>query len=113
MRKLIIAVLLLALLAGGALLTGLANPLVERQVQTALVKAGVGDARAACMAGRMVKRLTIAQLWQIRQGMAARDGEPHEAYGLGALVKRLRRVEDGEAVGVLTASAALCAIGVG
>ncbi|SHN48389.1 hypothetical protein [Erythrobacter sanguineus] len=31
----------------------------------------------------------------------------------GALVKRLRRVEDGEAVGVLTASAALCAIGVG
>lgn len=113
MRKLIIAVLLLALLAGGALLTGLANPLVERQVEGALVKAGVGERRAACMAGRMVDRLTIAQLWQLRQGMAAQTGEPEEGYGLGELVKRLDRVGDGEAVAVLTTSAALCAIGIG
>jgi hypothetical protein len=36
MRKLIIGVLLVLLLAGGAVYTGLANPLVEIQVRSAL-----------------------------------------------------------------------------
>lgn len=113
LRKLIIGVLLILLLAGGALLTGLANPLVERQVAGALVDAGIGEARAACMAERMVDRLTIGQLWKLRQGTAAQDGEPEDGYGLGELIKRLRRVDDGEAVAVLTTSAGLCALGIG
>lgn len=113
MRKLIIGLLLVLLLAGGAVYTGLANPLVEMQVKGALVESGIGEKRAACMAERMVDRLTIAQLWKLRQGMAAREGEPEEGYGLGELVKRLRRVDDGEAVAVLTTSAGLCAIGLG
>lgn len=113
MRKLIIGVLLVILLAGGALYTGLANPLVEMQVRTALVESGIGERRAQCIAERMVKRLTIGQLWKLRQGMAAQDGEPEAGYGLGELIKRLRRVEDGEAVAVLTTSAGLCAIGIG
>ena len=45
--------------------------------------------------------------------MAAQEGEPEEGYGLGELIKRLRRVDDGEAVAVLTSSAGLCAIGIG
>jgi hypothetical protein len=61
----------------------------------------------------MVDRLSIGQLWKLRQGMAAREGEPEEGYGLGELIKRLRRVGDGEAVAVLTTSAPLCAIGIG
>jgi hypothetical protein len=113
MRKLIIGVLLILLLSGGALYTGLANPLVEGQVKGALVEAGIGEKRAACMAERMVDRLTIAQLWKLRQGMAAQEGEPEDGYGLGELVKRLRRVEDGEVVAVLTTSAGLCALGIG
>lgn len=113
MRKLIIGLLLVLLLAGGAVYTGLANPLVEMQVKSALVESGIGEKRAACMAERMVDRLTIGQLWKLRQGMAAREGEPEEGYGLGELVKRLRRVDDGEAVAVLTTSAGLCAIGLG
>ena len=113
MRKLIIGVLLVLLLAGGAVYTGLANPLVEMQVKGALVEAGIGEKRAACMAERMVDRLTLRQLWKLRQGMAAREGEPENAEGLGELIKRLRRVKDGEAAAVLTTSAGLCAIGIG
>lgn len=113
MRKLIIGLLLIVLLGGGAVYTGLANPLVEMQVKGALVESGIGEKRATCMAERMVDRLTIGQLWSLRQGMAAQEGEPEEGYGLGELVKRLRRVEDGEAVAVLTTSAGLCAIGLG
>ena len=113
MRKLIIGLLLIVVLAGGAVSTGLANPLVEMQVKGALVESGIGESRAACMAERMVDRLTIGQLWALRQGMAAQEGEPEEGYGLGELVKRLRRVDDGEAVAVLTSSAGLCALGIG
>ena len=113
MRKLLIGLLLIVALGAGALFTGLANPLVEMQVKGALVESGIGEKRAACMAGRMVDRLTIGQIWKLRQGMAAKDGEPEEGYGLGELIKRLRRVEDGEAVAVLTTSAGLCSIGLG
>ena len=113
MRKAVIGVLLVLLLGGGAVYTGLANPLVASVVKGTLVDAGIGEQRAACMATRMVERLSIAQLWKLRQGMAARPGEPEEGYGLGELVKRLDRVGDGEAVAVLTTSAGLCALGIG
>ncbi|WP_073973271.1 hypothetical protein [Erythrobacter donghaensis] len=113
MKKLLIGLLLIVGLGAGALFSGLANPLVEWQVKGALVESGIGEKRAACMAERMVDRLTIGQLWKLRQGMAAQEGEPEEGYGLGELVKRLRRVNDGEAVAVLTTSAGLCAIGLG
>lgn len=113
MRKLMLGLLLIAALGAGALFTGLANPLVEMQVKVALVQSGIGDKRAECMAARMVDRLTIGQLWKLRQGMAAQSGEPEEGYGLGELVKRLDRVNDTEAVAVLTTSAGLCALGIG
>jgi hypothetical protein len=113
MKKLLLWIVVLAVLAGGALFSGLANPLVEMQVKSALVESGVGENRAACMAERMVKRLSIGQLWKLRQGMAAQEGEPESGYGLGELIKRLDRVDDGEAVAVLTTSAGLCAIGIG
>lgn len=113
MRKLLIGLLLIVGLGAGALFSGLANPLVQMQVKSALVQSGIGEKRAACMAERMVDRLTIGQLWKLRQGMAPQEGEPEAGYGLGELIKRLRRVEDGEAVAVLTTSAGLCALGIG
>jgi hypothetical protein len=112
-KKLLLSFVVLAVLAGGALYTGLANPVVAWQVESALVQSGLGEKRAACMAERMVDRLTIVQLWKLRQGMAAQPGEPEEGNGLGELIKRLDRVDDGEAVAVLTTSAGLCAIGIG
>lgn len=113
MRKAFVGLLLVVALAAGALFTGYADPLVRWQVRAALVQSGIGEKRAECMADRMVDRLSIGQLWKLRQGMAPQAGEPDEGYGLGELVKRLRRVEDGEAVTVLTTSAGLCALGLG
>jgi hypothetical protein len=113
MRKLFLGLLLIVALGAGALFSGLANPLVEMQVKSALIESGIGEKRAGCMAERMVDRLTIGQLWKLRQGMAPQEGESEDGYGLGELIKRLRRVQDGEAVAVLTTSAGLCAIGIG
>jgi hypothetical protein len=113
MKKLLVWIVVLAGLAGGALFSGLADPLVEMQVKSALTQSGIGEKRAACMAERMVDRLTIGQLWKLRQGMAVQEGEPEEGYGLGELFKRLDRVDDGEAVAVMTTSAGLCALGIG
>jgi hypothetical protein len=113
MKKLLMGLVLIIALGAGALFSGLADPLVEMQVKGALVESGIGEKRAQCMAERMVDRLSIGQLWKLRQGMAAQDGEPEEGYGLGELVKRLNRVGDGEAVAVLSTSAGLCAIGLG
>lgn len=113
MRKLVILVLVLLLLAGGAVYTGLANPVIAWRIKNALVDAGIGEQRAECMANRMVTRLSVVQLYQLRQGIAPQAGEPEIVDGFGELVKRLRRVEDGEAVAVFTTSAGLCALGIG
>ncbi len=113
MKKLLLLIVVIVLLAGGALFSGLADPVVAWKVKGSLVEAGMGEERAECMADRMVERLTLGQLWKLRQGMAPQDGEPENADGLGELIKRLRRVGDGEAVAVLTTSAGLCAIGIG
>jgi hypothetical protein len=113
MRKLITLLLVLVLLAVVAVFAGLADPLIAGRIEASLVEAGVGEKRAECMAGRMVDRLNVVQLWKLRQGMAAQDGEPEDGYGLGELIKRLDRVDDGEAVAVLTTSAGLCALGIG
>jgi hypothetical protein len=113
MKKIISLLLVLVLLAGVAVFAGLADPLIAGRIEASLVEAGVGEKRAECMAGRMVERLNVVQLWKLRQGMAAQDGEPEEGFGLGELIKRLRRVDDGEAVAVLTTSAGLCALGIG
>jgi hypothetical protein len=113
MRKLLVVLMVVIVLSGVAFQTGLARPLVKWQVESALLESGMAQERADCMASRMVDRLTVWQLWQLRQGMAPRKGEPAEGYGLGELIKRLRRVEDTEAVLVVTTSAGLCAVGIG
>jgi hypothetical protein len=113
MKKIISLLLVLVLLAGVAVFAGLADPLIAGRIEASLIDAGVDEKRAECMAGRMVERLNVVQLWKLQQGMAAQDGEPESGYGLGELIKRLRRVEDGEAVAVLTTSAGLCALGIG
>lgn len=112
MGKFLFGTVALALLIGIAFQTGLADPLVKWQVQSALEESGVSEKRAECMSDRMVDRLSLLQLYKLQQGMKPR-GEPDGGYGLGELVKRLRRVGDGEAVAVVTTSAGLCAIGIG
>jgi hypothetical protein len=113
MRKAILAVLVIVALAVLAVQAGYARPVIVWQVERSLVAGGMGPKRAECMAGRMVDRLTLGQLWTLSQAMAPREGEPEQARGPLGSIKRLRRTEDGEIIGVVTSSAALCAIGLG
>lgn len=113
MRKLLFALIALLLLAGAALYTGVADPVVKWRVESSLVEAGMSEKQAECMAGRMVDRLTIGQLWNLRQAMQPREGEPEQADNFGEIVKRLRRVDDFETVAVVTTSSGLCSLGIG
>jgi hypothetical protein len=113
MRRLLLGLIVLAFAAGIAVQTGLATPLVEWRVERSLVASGVSERRAECMAGRMAKRLSAWQLYRLSRAMAPQDGEAERATGLRDLILRLRRVEDGEVVGVVATSAGLCAVGIG
>ena len=113
MKKLLLIIFLLIGAGVAAVQTGAARPVIVWQVERSLVASGMGEGRAHCMAGRMVDRLSLGQLWTLRQAMAPREGEPENASGLFDSIKRLRRTEDGEIIGVVTSSAALCAIGIG
>lgn len=113
MRKFLFGLVTLGLLIAIAIQTGLANPIVQWRVESALVESGVSEERAECMAGRMVDRLSIGQLLNLQSGMAALEGEAEQPQNLGDLIRRIRRVDDGEAIAVVTTSAGLCAIGIG
>lgn len=113
MKKLL-WITLLALGAGvAAVQTGYARPVLAWQVERSLVAGGMGQNRAQCMAGRMVDRLSLTQLWTLRQAMAPRDGESEQARGVFRTIKRLKRADDPEIIGVVTSSAALCAVRLG
>jgi hypothetical protein len=113
MKKLLLIVVMLFGAGVAAVQTGYARPVIAWQVERSLVASGMGEGRAECMAGRMVDRLSLMQLWTLRQAMAPREGEAENARGIFDSIKRLRRTEDGEIIGVVTSSAALCAIGLG
>ncbi len=81
-------------------------------METALRDAGLSPRNAECMAGRMVDRLSIAQLRKL-EGLKARDGEATRPALLDEFVRRVDRVGDAEVVTVTASSAALCAIGLG
>jgi hypothetical protein len=78
----------------------------EYRVRGALVDSGISEKRADCMARRMVKRLSILQLWKL-QSFA------EEKRTLGATIRGVKRVGDAEVVAVTVSSAALCAAGMG
>lgn len=99
--------LLLLLVAGGAYFLTVGGGFQRYEtyrVRAALVDAGLSDKRADCMARRMVKRLSVFQLYKL-QDFA---GEKHS---LGDYLAGVRRVGDSEAIAVTASSAALCASG--
>ncbi|MGY6552670.1 MAG: hypothetical protein ACXIT4_12390 [Erythrobacter sp.] len=113
MKKLVLAILLLIAAGALAVQTGYARPIIKEQVERSLVGSGMGPKRADCMARRMVDRLSLWQLYKLHRAMAPRDGEPATAPGIIGTVKRLRRSEDSEILGVVISSAALCAVRLG
>lgn len=103
----IVALALVSLLA-----TGCVERIAESRVRSALVEAGLSDRNADCMAGRMVDRLTIAQLRKL-EALKARAGERERPLTIGEYLERVRRVGDSEVVAVTASSAGLCAVGLG
>ena len=100
-----------ASLAGAvALLTTLsacATP--ETRVRNGLVDAGLSRPMASCMASRMVDRLSLLQLRRIGRLGDLRDENPREMT-VDEFLRRARALGDPEIWGVMSSSAAICAI---
>lgn len=102
----------LALLVAALLVSGCVQTIAESRVRSALVEAGLSARNADCMAGRMVDRLTLAQLRKL-EALKAREGERERPVSLGEYLERVRRVGDSEVIAVTASSAGLCAVGLG
>ena len=87
-------------------LTLSACALPEDRLRTGLANAGLPRPLAACMAGRMVDRLSLAQLMRIADLPKARQAESAERF-----LRRVRALGDPEILSVATSSAVLCATG--
>ena len=75
-------------------------------MRTGLINAGLSRPLAACMAERMVDRLSLAQLMRLADLPKARQAE-----SLDRFLRRVRALGDPEILSVTSSSAALCATG--
>jgi hypothetical protein len=93
-------------LAFALLLAGCATP--ETRLGNALIEAGLSEPLAACMAGRMADRLSLAQMYRMRD---LRDAGRSES--LDQFLQRVRSLRDPDVLNVTSRAAALCATGLG
>jgi hypothetical protein len=92
--------------AAALFLSGCVERIAETRVRSALVDAGLSEQTSACMARRMVDRLTISQL---RKLQALRGPK----RSLADYVIAVGKVGDPQVLEVTATSAALCATGFG
>ena len=94
-------------LAMTLMLAGCATP--ETRVRNGLMQAGVPRALSACMAERMVDRLSLLQLRRLgRLGdLSERDAR---TTSLDQYVRSSRALGDPEIIAVVSSSAAICAL---
>ena len=86
------------------LIAGCAIP--EAKLRSGLINAGLSRPLAACMAERMVDRLSLGQLRRLANLPRAR-----QAGSIDEFLSRVRALGDPEILAVSTSSAALCATG--
>ncbi|MCH2487011.1 MAG: hypothetical protein MK010_04615 [Erythrobacter sp.] len=112
MRKVLIAILVLALAGTAAWLyfDGV-DRVTETRVRTALTDQGVPPRLAECMAERMTDRLTIAQLRSLER-LAPLEGEPGLPLAPADVIERVARVDDPQAIEVTVRAAAGCSLGI-
>src|SRR3954466_12495583 len=91
-----------------ALLTLSACAIPEARLRHGLENAGLSHGMAACMAERMVDRLSLAQLSRIGDLPRASS-----SVSVGEFLHRIRALGDAQILGVSSSSAALCAVGMG
>ena len=92
-------------LVGGAILalSGCATP--EARTRAALERTGLSRPISACMAGRMVDRLSLAQLQRL-----GRLGKLDRADDFEEFLRRTRALRDPEILGVVSSSGLVCAV---
>ena len=98
-----IALVSIALLA----LSACATP--ETRVRTALMDAGLSQPIAACMADRMVDRLSLIQLNKLN-GLKKLRGQDMRKVTVDEFLRRTRTLQDPEILGVATSSGLICAV---
>ncbi len=80
----------------------------ETRLRTGLVNAGLSQSIAACMADRMVDRLSLLQLRRLGSLASLRDKNAGD-LSLNQFLHKVRALKDPEILAVTTSSAALCA----
>lgn len=89
------------------LLSGCATP--ESRVRSGLVAAGVPRPVAACMAERMVDRLSLLQLRRIGR-LSDLRGANVDQMRVEQILRRSRALQDPEIWAVVSTSAAICVL---
>lgn len=93
--------------AGCAALAGCATP--ETRLRNGLYNAGLSKPMSACMAQRMVDRLSLEQLRKLT-ALESMRGKNIGDLSIDQFLHRVRALKDGEILGVATSSAAICAL---
>lgn len=98
----------IALVMGISLaLSACATP--ETRVRTALMDAGLSKPTAACMANRMVDRLSLIQLNKL-SGLKKLRGQDMRKVTVEEFLRRTRSLQDPEILGVVSSSGLICAV---
>ena len=97
----------LPVLALALLLAGCATP--ETRLRTGLQNAGLSKAMSACMAERMVDRLSLLQLRRLASLGSLKDKHVADLT-LDQFFRKVRALKDPEILTVSTSSAAVCAL---
>ena len=98
---------ILPLVAATLMLAGCATP--EARLRTGLNNAGLSKAMSACMAERMVDRLSLVQLRRLSALGSLKDKRIAD-MSLDQFLHKVRALKDAEILAVSTSSAALCAL---
>jgi hypothetical protein len=105
MSKKPIAIGLLAILS----LSACATVSPEARVRDKLMQAGLSPRMSACMAERMVDRLSIAQLKRLQSLVSLRDAD-YQTLTIDRLLHKLRAIDDPEIFTVVSRAGLACAI---
>ena len=98
---------LIALLPLAAALAACATP--QQRIRSGLVQAGISQPMASCMADRMADRLSLLQMRRLARLGDLRDS-PAGDTTLNQYLHRARALGDPEIWGVVSSSAAVCAV---
>jgi len=88
-------------------LAGCATP--ETRLRAGLHNAGLSEAMSACMAERMVDRLSLVQLRRLSALGSLKDKRITD-LSLDQFLRKVRALKDPEILAVSTSSAAICAL---